>query len=234
MAKLLIIDDDMELQALLADYLDELGFCCTGAGDAGTGRALLEREAWDAVILDVMLPGASGLGLLRQIRANEATRKLPVLMLTARGDEVDRVVGLEMGADDYLAKPFSARELAARIRALLRRSGNWEDTGPGQKNVDDLVINKAGLRVSVGGKQQELTVPEMRLLEMLVAEPGTPLGRDALCQSLFGHPAYPYDRSLDMLVSRLRKRLGPRQDGGERIKAVRGEGYVYIAPGETA
>lgn len=233
MGKLLIIDDDTELQALLADYLGELGFCCTGAADAATGRKLLEREAWGVVILDVMLPGASGLDLLRQIRANKATRKLPVLMLTARGDEVDRVVGLEMGADDYLAKPFSARELAARIRALLRRAGNGDNTGSDQNTVDDMVINKAGLRVSVGGKPQELTVSEMRLLEMLIAEPGNPLGRDVLCQSLFGHPAYPYDRSLDMLVSRLRKHLGPRRDGGERIKAVRGEGYVYIAPGET-
>ncbi len=233
MAKLLIIDDDKKLQILLSDYLGEQGFQCTGAENAAAGRHFLEREEWGAVILDVMLPGASGLDLLRQIRADDSTRKVPVLMLTARGDEVDRVVGLEMGADDYLTKPFSARELAARIRALLRRAGAEAETAPEQKVVDDLLIHKACLRVTVGGKQAELTVPEMQLLEMLVAEPGKPLDRHALCKALFGHPAYPYDRSLDMLVSRLRKHLGFRQDGGERIKAVRGVGYVYIASGKT-
>lgn len=233
MSRLLIIDDDNELQTLLADYLGEMGFSCTGTGDTATGLRLLEEETWGAVILDIMLPGANGLDILRRIRTDEHTRRLPVLMLTAKGDEVDRVVGLEMGADDYLTKPFSARELVARIRALLRRAGSDEETGPEQKiTIDDLTINKAGLRVSIGRQQTELTVPEMRLLELFVAEPGKTLDRDILCKTIFGHPAYPYDRSLDMLVSRLRKRLGPRQDGGDRIKAVRGEGYVYIFSGE--
>lgn len=230
---MLIIDDDNELQTLLVDYLGEMGFSCTGAVDAAAGLRFVEEGIWDAVILDIMLPGASGLDILQQIRADDRTRKLPVLMLTAKGDEVDRVVGLEMGADDYLTKPFSARELAARIRALLRRAGSGEETGAEQKIIiDDMAINKAGLRVSICGQQAELTVPEMRLLEMFIAEPGKTLDRDMLCKNLFGHPAYPYDRSLDMLVSRLRKRLGPRRDGGDRIKAVRGEGYVYIVSGE--
>lgn len=232
MPNLLIVDDDRELQKLLADYLGEAGFQCKAALDAQGGLALLEKGPWDAVILDIMLPGMSGLDILRRIRENGATRSVPVLMLTARGDEVDRVVGLDMGADDYLTKPFSARELVARINALIRRSMRQDDAF-GLHAVGDIVINRSSLSVSVGGNRLELTVPEMRLLEMLVAEPGRPVERNLLSNTLFGHPAYPHDRSLDMLVSRLRKRLGPRHDGGERIKAVRGEGYVYILPGDA-
>ncbi|SBW00876.1 Transcriptional regulatory protein CpxR [uncultured delta proteobacterium] len=237
MSKLLIIDDDRELQDLLAEYLGEQGFTCARAEDAATGLRRIEEEAWDAVILDIMLPGMNGLALLQRIRASETGRMLPVLMLTAKGNEVDRVVGLEMGADDYLAKPFSARELTARVRALIRRSapiaGAAGETGRTRETAGGLVISKTGLSVTVDGKLVELTVPEMRLLEMLVMEPGKPVDRNLLCNAIFGHPAYPYDRSLDMLVSRLRKRLGPRRDGGDRIKAVRGEGYVYLAAGEA-
>lgn len=231
MTKLLIIDDDQELCALLADYLGELDFDCAAAGDSLTGFEFLKKESWDALVLDVMLPGMSGLALLQKLRADETLRALPVIMLTARGEETDRVVGLEMGADDYLAKPFSARELAARLRALLRRSCITEEVVLHLKAVDDITINKSALSVTVNGIVTEITMPELRLLEMLIAVPGSVLARDYLSKTLFGHPAYPYDRSLDMLVSRLRRRLGPRQDGGERIKAVRGEGYVYLTAG---
>ena len=231
MTRLLIIDDDQELCSLLSDYLGEQEFSCGAAPDSATGYAMLQSDNWDAVVLDVMLPGTSGLNLLQKIRADEKTRALPVIMLTARGEETDRVVGLEMGADDYLAKPFSARELVARLRALLRRAGRQEENIFSLKAVDDITINKTALCISVHGKTQEISVPELRLLEMFVAEPGAVLSRDTLSKTLFGHPIYPYDRSLDMLVSRLRKRLGPRSDGGERIKAVRGEGYVYLTAG---
>lgn len=234
MTNLLIIDDDQELYSLLEDYLGQQGFVCSAAADAATGLERIAAETWDAVILDVMLPGMNGLDVLRRIRSDAATRVLPVLMLTARGEEIDRVVGLEMGADDYLAKPFSARELVARLRALLRRSGLADEVSSDPKTLDDLSINKAALCVTVNGRSTDVSVSELRLLEILTVEPGQVVNREALYKTLFGHPAYPYDRSLDMLVSRLRKRLGPRTDGGERIKAVRGEGYVYLLAGDQS
>lgn len=231
MTHILIIDDDVELFNLLNAYLKEEGFICTHAPDADKGLKEAFRGEYDAVILDVMLPGMNGFEILRRLRAEEATTLLPVLMLTARGEEIDRVVGLEMGADDYLAKPFSSRELVARLRTLLRRTVSGNASLPPQQ-VDDLCINRASLCVGVNGRQQKLTVPELRLLTHLAQNIGKVVSRDLLYKSIFGHPAYPTDRSLDMLVSRLRKKLGPRQDQGERIKAVRGEGYIYLVAGE--
>ena len=236
MARILIIDDDADLFSLLSDYLKEEGFSCVHAPDAQTGLREAAKGGFDALILDVMLPGMNGFEALRRLRAEETSALLPVLMLTARGEEVDRVVGLEMGADDYLPKPFSTRELVARLRALLRRSvlGRTGQTAVGLQYVDDLGINRASLCVSVNGRQQDLTISELRLLTHLVQSIGQVVGRELLYKSIFGHQAYPMDRSLDMLVSRLRKKLGPRPDGGERIKAVRGEGYVYLLAGEGA
>lgn len=233
MATILIIDDDLELFSLLSAYLKEEGFSCAHAADAEKGLEEAAKGGHDALVLDVMLPGMNGFEVLRRLRGEEATALLPVLMLTARGEEIDRVVGLEMGADDYLAKPFSSRELVARLRALLRRTSLGK-TGPPLQYVDDLSINRASLCVGVNGRQHVLTVSELRLLILLTRNIGEIVGRDTLYKSIFGHPAYPTDRSLDMLVSRLRKKLGSRKDGGERIKAVRGEGYIYLLAGEQA
>ncbi len=244
MRNILIIDDDEELFSLLADYLNDEDFTCLPAPDAETGLARAGQSGVDAVVLDVMLPGMNGFEVLRRLRAAEATRDLPVLMLTARGEEIDRVVGLEMGADDYLGKPFSPRELVARLRAILRRaggsaSGNMPSdmpsnmTGaaiPNVQQIDDISLNQASYCVLVNNREQPLSGAEMRLLSQLARQIGQVVGRDDLYDAVFGHPAYPTDRSLDMLVSRLRKKLGPRPDGGERIKAVRGEGYVYLLP----
>ena len=235
MARLLIIDDDAELFSLLNDYLKDEGFTCVHAPDAHKGLREAAKGGFDALILDVMLPGLNGFEVLRHLRANEVSALLPVLILTARGEEVDRVVGLEMGADDYLGKPFSTRELVARLRALLRRTAHGKaGQPPAVRQIDDLRINRASLSVTVSGKQRELTVSELRLLEHLVRNIGQVVSRHFLYKSLFGHQAYPMDRSLDMLVSRLRKKLGTRPDGGERIKAVRGEGYVYLLTGDAA
>lgn len=232
MATILIIDDDLELFSLLSSYLKEEGFHCVHAADAEKGLRAAAKGGHDALVLDVMLPGMNGFEVLHRLRGDEATAVLPVLMLTARGEEIDRVVGLEMGADDYLAKPFSSRELVARLRALLRRSS------PGKSNlsllhVDDLSINRASLCVIVNGQQQDLTISELRLLTHLTQNIGEVVTRDFLYKSIFGHTAYPMDRSLDMLVSRLRKKLGSRQNGGERIRAIRGEGYMYLLAGEA-
>lgn len=232
MATILIIDDDMELFSLLSAYLKAEGFDSVHAPDAEKGLREAAKGGHDALVLDVMLPGMNGFEVLRRLRAEEGTALLPVLMLTARGEEIDRVVGLEMGADDYLAKPFSSRELVARLRALLRRTSLGKTNLPLQ-HVDDLSINRASLCVGVNGQQQEVTVSELRLLMLLTQNIGEIVSRETLYKSIFGHPAYPMDRSLDMLVSRLRKKLGPRKDGGERIRAVRGEGYMYLLAGET-
>jgi DNA-binding response OmpR family regulator len=232
MAAILIIDDDLELFSLLRAYLEREGFTAALAADAASGLREAAKGGHDALILDVMLPGMNGFEVLRRLRAEESTALLPVLMLTARGEEIDRVVGLEMGADDYLAKPFSARELVARLRSILRRTSRGQ-VNSHLRQLDDLSLNRASLCVGVNGRQQDLTVSELRLLSLLTQNIGEIVSRDVLCKSIFGHPAYPTDRGLDMLVSRLRKKLGPRRDGGERIKSVRGEGYIYLRAGET-
>ncbi len=232
MPKILVIDDDQELLGLLQDYLRDEGLACAGASGPEQGLREARSGTVDAVVLDVMLPGMNGFEVLRLLRAEEKTQDLPVLMLTARGEEIDRVVGLEMGADDYLGKPFSPRELVARLRALLRRSRRGAPQEREIRAVDDIVLQQNALCVTVGGRQQELSMPELRLLRLLLQRPGQVVGREFLYKEILGHPAYPTDRSLDMLVSRLRKKLGPRTDGRERIKAVRGEGYMYLTPGE--
>ena len=237
MQNILIIDDDTELCDLLTEYLKPEGFACHAESTAHAGMALAAEPGWELVILDVMLPGANGLEVLRELRATPATKALPVLMLTARGDEVDRVVGLELGADDYLAKPFSARELLARIRAILRRSGTPQAAASDPRLpwvVDDLQVWASSLRVTVHGANVEISAIELRLLEKLLQQPGTVIEREHLYRSVLGHASNPFDRSLDMHISRIRKKLGPRPDGGERIRAVRGEGYVYLFSGGTA
>ncbi len=237
MHHILVIDDDQELCDLLREYLLAESFACQCAVTAESGLALAGAERWDMIILDIMLPGKSGLDVLRELRGAPATRDFPVLILTARGEEIDRVLGLELGADDYLAKPFSARELVARIRAVLRRARPAKapvPETPAAYIAGDLSIWPGSLRVTVGAQKVELSAVELRLLEQLLKTPGTVITREALCQILFGHEARPFDRSLDMLVSRLRKKLGPREDGGERIRAVRGEGYAYLLSGGPA
>lgn len=233
MPTICIIDDDHELFALLGEYLEGEGFCCLHAPDPEQGLAMAASGGVDAVILDVMLPEINGFEVLRRLRTAEKTQDLPVIMLTARDEEIDRVVGLEMGADDYLGKPFSPRELTARLRALLRRSSGGAPAVEAKMAVTgDVAFSPQSLTVTVGAEKRTLTVPEMRLLSLLFGDAGTVVSRDRLYAEIFGHPAYHGDRSLDMLVSRLRKKLGPMPGGGERIRAARGEGYVYLKLGD--
>ncbi len=235
MPKVLVIDDDDGLFSLIDEYCRQTEFETGHVSDGETGLECLLAEpgAWDAVILDVMLPKMDGMEVLARLRDRPVTRDLPILMLTARGGENDRVAGLEAGADDYLAKPFSLRELVARLRAMLRRSQNAADSAADILRVDNLVVDRGALQVS-GGASGRLTPLELRLLDVLVEKPGRVIGREELYQRVFDHEAYHYDRSLDMAVSRLRKKLGPRSDGGERIKAAWGEGYVFLLPEATA
>jgi two-component system response regulator CpxR len=225
MARVLIVDDDTELCELLTEFLGQEGFEVEAVfdGPSGVRRALEDRH--DLVVLDVMLPGLSGFDVLRQIRG---TSKIPVIMLTARGEEVDRIVGLEIGADDYLPKPFNPRELVARIRAVLRRATAAHDEEPGPVNVGDLRIDPAARTVTRAGEEVSLTGIEFELLAHLVRSAGRVVERNELSKAALGRRTSPYDRSLDVHMSNIRKKVGPLPDGSERIKTVRGVGYQYV------
>ncbi len=223
MSHLLLIDDDLELCDLLSRWLSQEGFVVAASHDGQQARQQLQANSPNAVILDVMLPDGSGLELLKQLRQEHP--ELPVLMLSARGEPLDRILGLELGADDYLAKPCDPRELTARLRAVLRRS---QATGkPQLQDLGDLSYSAARGTVSIGEHEASLTLSEGRILEALLQTPGEPVDKQALAQLALGRKLSLYDRSLDMHVSNLRKKLGPHADGRPRIQALRGRGYLY-------
>ena len=224
MASVLIIDDDEELAQLLGDYLSQEGFDVTLAhnGDRALG-AIVDSRA-EIVVLDVMMPGLSGIEVLRRIRRESA---IPVLMLTARGDEVDRISGLDLGADDYLAKPCSPGELAARIRAVLRRTAGT--VGPqGILKSGDLILDPQRRIVTWQSAEVKLTGIEFNILEVLLSQAGTPVPRAELYQRGVGRPIAPYDRSLDVHISAIRQKLGTFADGRSPIENVRGIGYQLL------
>jgi len=220
---ILLIDDDVELCSMLTEYLGRYGFRVTAVhrGDAGLKTAL--EKPFALVLLDVMLPGLDGFEVLRRIRATSA---ISVLLLTARGDDVDRIVGLEIGADDYLPKPFNPRELLARVRAILRRSA-----GPQVKQEQTLLrapgleLNLAARSVLQNGQRLELTDVEFALLESLMRAPGTVVTREEISENVLGRKFHPFDRSLDMHVSRLRRKLGEHGEPEAQVKTIRGVGY---------
>lgn len=225
MSNLLLIDDDVELCDLLASWLTQEGFQVTACHDGQSARQALAQNAPDAVVLDVMLPDGSGLEVLKQLRSEHP--ELPVLMLSARGEPLDRILGLELGADDYLAKPCDPRELTARLRAVLRRS--LPPATSSQLELGDLRFSPARGVVALGEDGQEivLTLSESRVLEALLKQPGEPVDKQALAQLALGRKLTLYDRSLDMHVSNLRKKIGPHPDGRQRIIALRSRGYYY-------
>jgi two-component system, OmpR family, response regulator CpxR len=234
MNRILIVDDDLDLCELLEKYLLREGFEIetVHSGDLGIERALSGEHS--LVVLDVMLPGVNGFEVLSEIRKKS---RLPVLMLTARGDDVDRIVGLEMGADDYLPKPFNPRELIARIRAILRRSKMEADTGgklpaPERLVAGDVELDKGTRAVKRAGEQLALTTVEFDLLEALLRAAGHIVTREELVKAILGRNFSPFDRSIDTHVSNLRKKLGHHVEGVERIKTIRGVGYIYASPGE--
>lgn len=233
MEKILIIDDDVNLCELLGDCLGLEGFDCDFAHNGPDGMERLQTGLWDLLVLDIMLPWCSGFDVLRFIRRNSSTARLPVLMLTAKSAEMDRISGLESGADDYLTKPFSCRELAARIRAILRRAErSLAQTAGAQPSsvtlLGDLHMNSATMRITVRDEIVPITPLEFHLLEILVKNSGQVISRELLSQEVLGHNLNPAERTIDVHVSRIRSKLGNYADGSQRIRAVRGEGYVYL------
>jgi two-component system response regulator CpxR len=224
--KILIIDDDEELCDLVSEYLSVEGFDVESMNDGEVGLDRARTGNYDLAILDVMMPKKNGFDVLRELRK---TSQLPVLMLTARGDDMERIVGLEIGADDYLPKPFNPRELVARIRAILRRaSGEATDlTLPEKIAIEDLELSASSRSATIGGTDIVLTSLEFDLLAALARHAGNVVKKEELSETVLERELSPYDRSLDMHISNLRKKLGLRPDGSERIKTIRSVGYIY-------
>jgi len=223
--RLLLIDDDARLTAMVGDYLRRAGYTVDVAGSLAEGRERIGRELYDALVLDLMLPDGDGLELCRDLRAAPRTRSLPLLMLTARGEPMDRIIGLELGADDYLPKPFEPRELLARIKALLRRA---------QPSADDEVLRFGRLEVDPGERQArldgrpcDLTSYQFDLLLVLARAPGRVLSRDQIMDALKGHALEAFDRSIDVHISRIRAAIEDDPKMPRRILTVRGAGYVF-------
>lgn len=224
----LIVDDDQELVSLLRRFLENEGFQIHAEFDHRAGLAAALAGPYDLVILDVMLPGGSGFELLKSLRAQS---RVPVVLLTARGEPVDRILGLEIGADDYIPKPFDPRELVARMRAVLRRS---QEAAPEAEGGDSLTIGEVTLTrpsrtVHCNGEPVDVTGAEYNMLELLMRRAGSVVTRDELAQAALGRTLAPYDRSVDVHVSRLRRKLGTAAGGEERIRPVRGVGYFFVS-----
>ncbi|GHT87982.1 DNA-binding response regulator [Betaproteobacteria bacterium] len=232
---ILIVDDDRDIRTLLADYLEKQGLRCTTATDGREMRAVLESHRIDLIVLDIMMPGEDGLTLCRNLRASGDNKaNIPVLMLTARGEDMDRIIGLEMGADDYLPKPFVPRELYARVRAILRRARALPPNMSAAPNTHARELHFTNWRLDTiarhlidrDGTIVALSGAEFRMLNVFLAHPQRILSRDQLMELTQGREADVFDRSIDLLISRLRQRLNDNAREPAIIKTVRNEGYV--------
>jgi len=226
--QILLIDDDAELSQLVIDYLTLDGFNVDHAADGISGLATAQTGSYQLILLDIMLPGLDGLSLLRQLRQ---TSYCPVLMLTARGDDIDRIIGLELGADDYLAKPFNPRELSARARAILRRVELAQQPHISQQSVleiNGVQLNRQNRQVLCKDQLVVLTATEFQLLDYLMTHVGTVVSKEDLSKQVLGRNLQQYDRSLDMHVSNIRKKIS-QFDPVEKIQTLRGSGYLFMA-----
>jgi len=224
--RLLIVDDDVELCSLLKEFLERENFEVDYVHNGQAAIEAVERGGYDLTILDVMLPGLDGFEILKRLRA---ISRVPVIMLTARGEDVDRIVGLELGADDYLPKPFNPRELVARVKAILRRTE--ARTGRVRVEVNGIALDPGTREVTCDGSPVELTTLEFDILEQLMRNAGRVVSRDSLMESLYNRKATPFDRSIDMHVSHLRRKL---EGGKPVIKTIRGVGYQFCQSPEEA
>jgi len=232
--RLLMIDDDTRLAAMVSEYLRAAGFVVEVAGTLSAGRDRLlthvapaSPEVFDALVLDLMLPDGDGLDLCRELRAEPRTRQLPLLMLTARGEPMDRIVGLELGADDYLPKPFEPRELLARVKALLRRAAPAPSGADEVLRFGRLEVDLGARLARVDGKPCDLTSHQFELLVVLAQSPGRVLSRDQIMDALKGHPMEAFDRSIDVHISRIRAVIEDDPKEPRRVLTVRGTGYVF-------
>jgi len=225
--RVLLVDDDTELCEMLVRYLGQDGFRVAAVHDGEAAVVALRRAEPGIVVLDITMPGMDGFEALRRIRAFSA---VPVLMLTARGDDVDRIVGLEIGADDYLAKPFNPRELTARLRAILRRARAAPASGDRRLVVGDVSLDPGGRTVVRAGQALAMTSTEFAIAELLMKDAGQVVSKDTLSAAALGRRLSPLDRSLDTHVGNLRRKLGPGPDGAPLIRTIRGRGYLYVLP----
>ena len=230
---ILVVEDARDIREPLGRYLRENGYRATTAPDASAARKVLKASGIDLVVLDIMMPGEDGLSLCRSIRETSQT---PVILLTARGEAVDRILGLEIGADDYLAKPFDPRELVARIRAVLRRTREAAAGAAHTEHDHDEVLQVGGIQLSLGsrtvncaGKPVDLTSVEFNVLELLLRNAGTVVTREQIAEVALGRPLNTFDRSVDVHVSRLRKKLGSLPGADDLIRPIRGIGYFLSA-----
>lgn len=234
--KILVVDDDADIRLLLGDYLRREGYEVAAVEDGTTMDAWLEDNEPDLLILDLMLPGEDGLALARRLRKRS---QVPIVMISARGDDVDRIVGLEVGADDYLSKPFNPRELLARIRAVLRRQGQPAAPAPAQPDADDVLsfadyrLDTARRELTRDGQPIPLTSGELDLLQILARNPNRVLDRDRLLDLLKGYERSPFDRSIDVQVARLRAKIEPDTKRPRFIRTVWGKGYMFTPRGEA-
>jgi len=224
--RLLLVDDDARLVAMVKDYLGSAGYEVETAETLAAGRHQLAERTYDAMVLDLMLPDGDGLDLCRELRASPRTRHLPLLMLTARGEPLDRIVGLELGADDYLPKPFEPRELLARVKALLRRA-TPQTSGDEVLRFGRLEVDLGARVARLDGVECDLTGHQFDLLVVLAQSPGRVLSRDQIMDSLKGHPLEAFDRSIDVHISRIRSVIEDDPKSPRRVLTVRGAGYVF-------
>jgi DNA-binding response OmpR family regulator len=224
MDRILAVDDDVSLTEMLTEYLQPEGFALESAHDGESGVARILHGGYALVILDLMLPGLGGLEVLRRVRRQS---QVPVILLTARQATTDRILGLEIGADDYLPKPFDPRELVARVRSVLRRSRPGGGASGEFLCVDDVTLDAGKREAHRKGEMLDLTSAEFDLLRALLASAGRPVARETLFQTVLEREFTAYDRSIDNLVSNLRRKLGPDPQHGERIKTIRNVGYIY-------
>ena len=223
---LLLIDDDARLTRMVGDYLRAQGFDVDTAGSLADGRRQLASGSYDALVLDLMLPDGDGLDFTRELRSAAATRRLPLMMLTARGEPTDRIVGLELGADDYLPKPFEPRELLARVKALLRRASP-EPAPEEALQFGRLEIDLGAHEARLDGQRCDLTSHQFDLLVVLARSPGRVLSRDQIMDALKGHPLEAFDRSIDVHISRIRAVIEDDPKNPKRVLTVRGSGYLF-------
>jgi len=222
--KILVVEDESKIARLVRDYLEHAGFETVVAGDGDTALASVRRSKPDLVVLDLGLPDRDGLDVARTLRR---TSTVPIVMLTARGDEIDRVVGLELGADDYVVKPFSPKELVARVRAVLRRTETARARGPEVLRVADVEVDVGRMRVSVGGRPVELTTTEFQLLAVLIREPGRVFTRGQLLDAVHGVAFESYERAVDAHVKNIRRKLEPTPGRPRYLLTVHGVGYRF-------